>query len=167
MDFTGGLKLSAAVVACVWASGCASDPRVPTQPDAQVPAPTSCSPLAAAANPRLAVEYFARVGDDRLVVTRPASTTLFGNLRVFFGSADDYLQERAITDSERYKDGGSTQIAFDLDGDEAKVFFPNKLSPDGPPITEPVTFDVAGMARDISRAASDDAALQALHFKCL
>lgn len=112
------------------------------------------------------VEYFARVGDERLVVTRPATDFMYSDFRLFFGAPGD-VSERAIRDFERYKDGGSTQIEFDLDGADAKVFFPNKFVSDGPTITEPVTFDVSGTSRDIVRAASDDSELQDLHFDCL
>ncbi|HKU41202.1 MAG TPA: hypothetical protein VJR89_23730 [Polyangiales bacterium] len=112
------------------------------------------------------VEYFARAGKDRLVVTRPEHDFEYEDFRLFFGRPRA-LAEREILELSRARDGGSTRIDFALDGDTASVFFPNRLQPDGPPITEPVTFEVAGSARDIARAPADAAELRDLEFQCL
>lgn len=114
------------------------------------------------------VEYFARIGNDRLVVTRPAHDFTFDkDIRLFFG-APALVQERKILHFLRYRDGGSTQIDFELDGNTASVFFPNRLQPDGPPLTEPVTFEVDGAPRPIERALpAEDPELKDLRFRCL
>ena len=116
---------------------------------------------------QVTVEYFARADADRLVVIRPDSGELVvKDVRLFFG-APDAMQEREVRSFMRYRDGGSTQIDFDIDGSEARVFFPSKLQTDGPTITEPVTFEVAGNARSIERAVpAEDPELLDLRFRC-
>jgi hypothetical protein len=88
-------------------------------------------------------------------------------IRVFFGRPES-VAERELKKLERYRDGGSTKIEFDLDGRSASVFFTNRLETDGPVITEPVTFEVDGAERAIMRVLpADDPELKELHFSCL
>lgn len=109
------------------------------------------------------VEYFARAEADRLVVIRPnAQALVVEDVRLFFGPKGA-LHERGISAFMRYRDGGSTQIDFDVDGSAARVFFPSPLQTTGS-----VTFEVAGKPRPIERVLpADDPELTNLRFQCV
>jgi hypothetical protein len=70
-------------------------------------------------------EYLARTDDDRwLMVTRTASSEYtFTNLRLFFGPSD-HVQEYELVTFARQRDGGTTDVVFDLDGERVTAHFP-------------------------------------------
>lgn len=70
------------------------------------------------------VEYAATLSDERrLVVIRPRDLLAYEEFRVFFGPTE-HLAERKLIDISRARDGGSTSIVFDVDGQQAHVSFP-------------------------------------------
>ena len=73
---------------------------------------------------RVVVEYAATLSDERrLVVIRPRDFRAYEEFRVFFGPTE-HLTERELLELSRARDGGSTSIAFDVDGQEAHASFP-------------------------------------------
>ena len=69
-------------------------------------------------------EYFASVETgERLIVLRPEVDWTYEDFRLFLGSSDE-VTERPVTSVTRARDGGSTNIAFELEGQEAVAFFP-------------------------------------------
>ena len=84
------------------------------------------------------VEYFAALEDGRnLLVTRPELDFSYDDFRLFFG-AGGRLTERRVSRVERQRDGGTTEISFDLDGAAALAYFP------APMRNEPPRLSVAG-----------------------
>lgn len=120
------------------------------------------------------VEYNARIdGEARLIVTAPEEVVDFDAYRLFYGPPDA-VDEREVTKFLRYRDGGSTEIQFDLDGDTARAFFPNKIDPSssttmGPVATimDPVTFEIDGESHEIAPIPRDAPELEGVTFKCL
>jgi hypothetical protein len=83
------------------------------------------------------VEYAADVADGRLlVVLRPRDFGDYLEFRVFFGPAE-HLDERTLLEISRGRDGGSTTLAFDVEGQRATASFPVEFVNDeftpGPP----------------------------------
>ena len=58
-----------------------------------------------------------------MVVTRPSVDWTFEDFRLFFGPTGA-VSEQTVTEVTRYQDGGSTLIAFNLDGRPATASFP-------------------------------------------
>jgi hypothetical protein len=72
----------------------------------------------------IVVEYVAQVeGEKLLVVLRPRDLTSYQEFRVFFGTLER-LDERPVQNVTRARDGGSTEIDFSVNGDEAVAYFP-------------------------------------------
>jgi hypothetical protein len=86
------------------------------------------------------VEYVADVADGRLlVVLRPRDFTDYDEFRVFFGTPD-HLDERRLLEISRARDGGSTTLDFDVDGERASASFPvefvdEQFTPGAPSLT--------------------------------
>jgi hypothetical protein len=113
------------------------------------------------------VEYAAQVEpSDRLVVLGPEHLESFDDYVLFFGPPAR-VRQREVLVFGRARDGGTTTIEFDLDGRVATAHFPNRIQPSGPPITEPVTFEVEGDGRTITRLPSERATVENLSFECL
>jgi hypothetical protein len=73
------------------------------------------------------VEYLGSVEDGRrLVVLRPADDWSYEDFRLFLGG--DQLIERKVSQVTRARDGGTTDIQFDLDGATATAHFPSALT---------------------------------------
>jgi hypothetical protein len=78
------------------------------------------------------VEYAALVADGRrLVVIRPQDDWGYEDFRLFLGP-DDGLVQRKVDSVTRARDGGTTTIRFQLEGDAAEAFFPSSLNPGEP-----------------------------------
>lgn len=74
--------------------------------------------------PEILVEYAAEVEDGRaLIVLRPRDFQDYSQFRVFLGPAER-LDERAVSKVTRARDGGSTTLEFDVDGEQAHAEFP-------------------------------------------
>lgn len=72
----------------------------------------------------IVVEYVAEVeGEKLLVVVRPRDLTGYEQFRVFFGTPAR-LEECPVQNVTRARDGGSTEIDFSVNGDEAVAYFP-------------------------------------------
>ena len=113
------------------------------------------------------VEYAAQVEpDDHLVVLGPEHLESFDDYVLFFGRSDR-VSQREVLVFGRGRDGGTTTIDFDLDGETARAHFPNRIQRDGPPITEPVTFEVDGSPRAITKLPKERASTDGLSFECL
>lgn len=70
------------------------------------------------------VEYAATLDDGRqLVVLRPRDFSDYMEFRVFFGPLD-HLDERHVSNVTRARDGGSTTIDFEVDGEPSRAAFP-------------------------------------------
>lgn len=70
------------------------------------------------------VEYAATVESaNLLVVLRPRDLTSYDEFRVFYGKPER-LEECPVQNVSRALDGGSTQIDFSVNGDEAVAYFP-------------------------------------------
>lgn len=108
------------------------------------------------------IEYLAETGNgELLLVTRPAEDWGYDDFRLFFGP-EDRLLEREVANVRRQRDGGSTHIDFDLDGQGAVAFFPVDLSGGAPQ----ATLTIAGETEPLTRL--DDADLpEAAAFLCL
>jgi hypothetical protein len=77
------------------------------------------------------VEYSAALDDGRLlVVLRPRDFSDYLEFRVFFGPPD-HLDERQVTSVIRRRDGGSTDLDFEVDGKPAHAAFPVESTADG------------------------------------
>jgi hypothetical protein len=75
----------------------------------------------------IVVEYVAEVeGEELLVVLRPRDLTGYEEFRVFYGKPER-LEECPVQNVSRALDGGSTQIDFSVNGDEAVAYFPVEL----------------------------------------
>jgi hypothetical protein len=76
------------------------------------------------------VEYAAVLEDGRqLVVLRPRDFSDYSEFRVFFGPLE-HLDERRVSNVTRARDGGSTNIDFEIDGEPAHAAFPVELVDD-------------------------------------
>ena len=74
------------------------------------------------------LEYAASLPNgDVLVVTRPRDDWSYEDFRLFYGEGSA-LREEHVLDVLRAKDGGTTQISFELDGHDALAYFPSPLS---------------------------------------
>lgn len=105
----------------------------------------------------IVTEYVAKVEDEKLlVVLRPRDLTGYDEFRVFYGKPER-LEECPVRNVTRALDGGSTEIDFSVNGDEAVAYFPvefvdEKFTPGAPTLT----IDDVGL--DISLADSESAA---------
>jgi hypothetical protein len=115
------------------------------------------------------VEYSARVDEtQRLVVTRPEHDWSYEDFRLFLGPPER-IEERRVTSVERARDGGSTWIEFEVDGEGAEAFFPaNWTPPNQPPAEdEPDTLKIGSKSHAIERFPRDAPALDDVAFVCL
>ena len=100
---------------------------------------TPCEPLATHE-----LEYYARVdGEEQVVVVRPRDDWDYDDFRLFLGALSE-LTERDVYQVLRARDGGSTTIDFDYDGDEATLDFPYVDMEPGP-----AKLDVGGSSQSI------------------
>jgi hypothetical protein len=76
------------------------------------------------------------------------------------------LIERAIESIERARDGGSTHVFFDLDGQRADAFFPVMVTPDDFIPLDP-TLEVGGETTQLAQVEPTPAELDAFSFECL
>jgi hypothetical protein len=114
------------------------------------------------------VEYFAGAqGGELLLVVKPPNSVGFEDFRLFYGQPDA-LRERELISVTRQRDGGTTTIVFELDGEEAEAFFPIQFENDmflpGQPTLQQGG-DVAPLERFDSPA--DAERLEGARFECL
>jgi hypothetical protein len=96
------------------------------------------------------IEYLAHTdGGDTLLVTRPDDDWSYEDFRVFYG-ADNALIERNASMVTRARDGGSTVIAFDVDGTEYSAHFP-VVSGDMGFAPGPATLDIGSDTLSLTR----------------
>jgi len=77
------------------------------------------------------IEYSAELADGRrLLVLRPRDLRDYEEFRVFLGAADR-LEERPLTSATRQRDGGTTELKFEVEGEPARAFFPIESTADG------------------------------------
>ncbi|HEX2871974.1 MAG TPA: hypothetical protein VHP33_11975 [Polyangiaceae bacterium] len=102
----------------------------------------------------IVTEYVATVEDEKLlVVLRPRDLTGYEAFRVFYGKPER-LEECPVQNVSRAKDGGSTQIDFSVNGDEAVAYFPVELVDEQfTPGAPTLTIDDVGLEISLS---SDD-----------
>jgi hypothetical protein len=102
----------------------------------------------------IVVEYVAKVEDEELlVVLRPRDFTGYEEFRVFYGKPER-LEECPVQNVSRARDGGSTQIDFSVNGDQAVAYFPVELVDEQfTPGAPTLTIDDVGLAISLS---SDD-----------
>jgi hypothetical protein len=109
----------------------------------------------------IVAEYIATLPDGQLMlVTRPADNWDFTDFRLFLGPTDA-VAERAVSTVTRFRDGGSTQILFDLGGVQATASFPVMLV-DGSFAPGPATLTVGGTTTPLTRRST----LPAATFTC-
>ena len=112
-------------------------------------------------------EYVARTPSDELLVVVSGGSDVddyYGSFRLFFG-AEGELMERELSDVVRGRDGGSTHLLFDLDGEAADAFFPVMLGAMGA-IPQPATLEVDGRTVPLERI-DHLGALADARFSCL
>ena len=81
------------------------------------------------------IEYVASVETgERLVVIRPTEEWTIDDFRLFIGEPERLI-ERQVTSVVRARDGGSTWIRFDFQGESAEVSFPTPLAEPPDPAT--------------------------------
>jgi hypothetical protein len=105
------------------------------------------------------IEYFAALEDGRtLLVTRPERDFGYEDFRLFFG-AGGRLIERKVSRVERQRDGGTTEISFELEGAAALAYFP------APMRNEPSRLSVGGS--EWALAPIDGGLPETLELMCL
>ena len=78
------------------------------------------------------VEYWVQSADGQLLlVTRPTYDWEYDDFRVFFGPPER-VEECVVEEVQRLRDGGTTIIAFAIDGAQATATFPTPLGDDEP-----------------------------------
>jgi len=86
------------------------------------------TPVGGWVNP-IVLEYHALVdGTDPLIVVRPELDWSYEDFRLFLGAGSE-ATERRVASVTRARDGGSTHVVFDLDGQTADAFFPFQGAP--------------------------------------
>lgn len=96
------------------------------------------------------VEYVAALANgDVMVVTRPIDDWTYADFRLFLGPMGA-VAERQMSSVARAKDGGSTTIAFDLDGMPAVARFPVVFA-DGGFAPGPAMLTVGGTTTSLAR----------------
>jgi hypothetical protein len=101
---------------------------------------------------------------ELLLVVRPAGEELdYEDFRLFFGPPSGLL-EREVGSVRRQRDGGTTNILFRLNGDEADAFFPILFS-DGGFEPGPPTLTVDGRSVPLTPVEHD--VLDRAEFRCL
>lgn len=109
------------------------------------------------------LEYAASLDNgDVLVVARPRDDWSYEDFRLFLGNVGA-VTERRVSNVTRMRDGGSTLIDFDLDGQPAQASFP-VLFVDGGFAPGPATLTVAGTTTPLTR---QDAAPAGAEYLCL
>jgi len=70
------------------------------------------------------LEYYARIdADAHVIIVRPRDDWDYDDFRLFLGPTSE-LTEREVHQVQRARDGGSTTIDFDYDGDDATLDSP-------------------------------------------
>jgi hypothetical protein len=111
------------------------------------------------------VEYSAELADGRvLVVLRPRDFNDYSEFRVFFGPPDR-LEERDLTSATRQRDGGTTDIEFEVNGQPAHAHFPVESTEDGFTPGEP-SLTIDGESIDLSLTAPAQSPADASYY-CL
>jgi hypothetical protein len=106
------------------------------------------------------VEYNAMLpSGDHLVVIRPADDWDYDDFRVFFGRAAA-VAERSVGSVIRRRDGGTTDVVFDLDGANVTAHFP------APSRMEPAWLQRGGQMEALEVAAPGSRP-EGLAFLCL
>jgi len=101
---------------------------------------------------------------ELLLVVRPADEELdYDDFRLFFGPPERLL-EREVETVRRQRDGGTTNILFQLNGDEADAFFPILFS-DGAFEPGPATLEVDD--RSVALMPVERNVLDEAEFLCL
>ena len=109
------------------------------------------------------VEYAAASADgDVMVVTRPRDDWSYTDFRLFLGPMGA-VAERKVSNVLRALDGGSTTIAFDLDGTSATASFPVVFA-DGGFAPGPATLTVGGSTTPLTRQGAQPAGAAYLCF---
>jgi len=102
------------------------------------------------------IEYLAHTDEDEtLLVTRPAEDWSYEDFRVFHG-ADHTLVERKVSMVTRGRDGGSTTIVFDVEGETYSAHFPvvsGDMGFEPGPATLETGSDVLSLTRDPTATA--------------
>jgi hypothetical protein len=96
------------------------------------------------------VEYVATLPDGRLMlVTRPSDDWTYADFRLYLGTPNA-VTERPVDSVTRANDGGSTTILFQLDGTQARAFFPVVFA-DGGFAPGPATLTVPDVITPLTR----------------
>jgi hypothetical protein len=99
---------------------------------------------------RVEIEYLARTEQDELLlVVRPAEDWSYDDFRLFLGPLE-HMRERDVQQVRRQRDGGTTNILFELGGKTADAFFPVQFV-DGRFEPGPATLTVDGEAAPLTR----------------
>jgi hypothetical protein len=112
------------------------------------------------------IEYFARTpeGELLLVVHPDSDEAVYEDFRLFYGDEAE-LVERELMSVTRARDGGSTHLIFDLNGELADAFFPVLLGSDEPP---QATLETGGETVPLERLPDEAvASLTDATFSCL
>lgn len=108
------------------------------------------------------VEYNAVTSNgERLLVTRPRDAWTYTDFRLFYGEGDA-LAECIVVNVTRSKDGGTTNIRFKLDGEEAVALFPASISGSSSPPNLTLKGDVLALTK-----LGTGEGVEGLSFTCL
>jgi hypothetical protein len=115
--------------------------------------------------PEVTVEYFGRLEDDRyVVVTRPEHDWSYEDFRAFIGPSDRVL-ERRVSSVARQRDGGTTTIVIEIEGERAELYFPVQREAERF-VPGPATLSQDGNTLAIERQPPEREALEKLAFVC-
>ena len=102
-------------------------------------------------------EYVVSLPDGQvMLVTRPTDDWTYADFRLFLGPTTAVV-ERAVASVTRYKDGGTTDIVFDLDGAQADAYFP-VVSADAGFAQGPATLTIGSAVTPLTRDSTLPAA---------
>jgi hypothetical protein len=101
-------------------------------------------------------EYVASTEDGYyVVVVRPTYDWTFDDFRVYFGTAAK-MSERDVVNVTRYWDGGTTQVAFNLNGSTTTAYFP-VIQTDGGFGDGPATLTIGSQTLPLTRLSAPPA----------